>query len=115
MEGVVLSIRKDGTTYGAFEGMVTVFHSDFYSYTPSGSPYTSGGENIDGTVIMSSYDGVGRPTTFQEAKGHGIKNWDGNSGGDMVLYYPSKTTGEAPSGGNDRDVKYKLVNITSIA
>src|SRR5688572_13132321 len=77
MEGVLLTVRKNGTEYGALESMVTVAHSDFYSYVPPGSPYTSGRENIDGTIVMQTYGGFSRPTTFQEAKGHGIYRWNG--------------------------------------
>jgi hypothetical protein len=112
MEGALMIVRKDGSTYGQLEGMVTVSHLDFYSFTPLGSPLRDGGENIDGTVRMVSYGGYTRPTTFQEAKGHGAKAWDGNDfpGGDGVVYYPDKNMGEVPSHGNDRNVKYRLVD-----
>ncbi|AFH66135.1 hypothetical protein ACVNS2_36235 [Paenibacillus caseinilyticus] len=112
MEGAMMIVRKDGSAYGKFEGMVTVFHNDFYSYTPSGSPLTGAQETIDGTARLASYGGYSRPTTFQEAKGHGIKAWDGSdyAGTDVVVYYPSKDTAEVPSGGNDREVKYQLVD-----
>ncbi|HCT81495.1 MAG TPA: hypothetical protein DGT23_33970 [Micromonosporaceae bacterium] len=109
MEGVLLVVRKDGSEFGKFEAMVTVAHTDFYSYIPPGSPYTSGRENIDGTIVMQSYGGVSRPTTFQEAKGHGIYRWNGSDPGDAVVYYPTGT-GEVPSNGNDRFVGYRLVN-----
>lgn len=112
LEGVMIIVRKDGTTYGKLEGMVTVAHNDFYSYTPVGSPLTNGDEDIDGTIRMVTYDGVSRPTTFQEAKGHGIYNWSRSDfpGGDGVVYYPDRTTSEVPSNGNDRFVRYTLVN-----
>lgn len=112
MEGVVLTVRRDGSTYGSFEAMVSVAHSHFYSYKPSSSPYTSGRESIDGTVLMQSYNGFSRPTTWQESKGHGCKTWDGSNfgGGDGVVYFPD-VAGEAPSGGNDRFVPYRLVDI----
>ncbi|MGH3658303.1 MAG: hypothetical protein ACRDUA_16740, partial [Micromonosporaceae bacterium] len=113
MEGLVLTVRRDGSTYGRFEAMVTVAHTNFYSYTPSGSPYTGGRENIDGTVVMQSYGGHARPTTFQEAKGHGCYAWDGGGfpGGDGVVYYPDAGTAEVPSGGNDRSVRYRLTDV----
>lgn len=112
MEGAMMIIRKDGTALGKFEGMVTVFHTNFYSFTPSGSQLRTGQETIDGTVRLVSYGGDSRPTTFQEAKGHGVKAWDGSSfpGGDGIIYYPSTTTAEVPSSGNDRSVQYQLVN-----
>jgi hypothetical protein len=113
MEGVLLSVRKDGSTYGRLEGAVTVAHSDFYSYTPAGSPYTNGRENIDGTLRFETVAGTARPVTFQEAKGHGCYAWNGSAfpGGDGVVYYPSAGAGEVPSGGNDRSVGYRLVDI----
>ncbi|TCP61764.1 hypothetical protein [Baia soyae] len=111
-EGAMMIVRKDGTTHGKLEGMVTVYHNDFYSYTPAGSQLTDGKENIDGPIRMVDYGGVSRPTTYQDAKGHGIYNWNGKNfpGGDGVIYYPDRQTSEAPSSGNDRSVKYTLVN-----
>ena len=112
MEGVLLTVRRDGTPYGRLEAVVTVAHSDFYSFTPAGSPYTNGRETIDGPVLTQTFDGVAHPTTRQEAKGHGAKCWDGNGfpGGDGVVYYPTGT-GEVPAGGNDRSVGYRLVDV----
>ncbi len=109
MEGVLVVVRKDATEFGKFEAMVTVAHSDFYSYIPPGGTYTSGRESIDGTIVMQTYNGVARPTTFQEAKGHGIFRWNGSDPGDAVVYYPTGT-GEVPASGNDRFVGYRLVN-----
>jgi hypothetical protein len=116
MEGVMMVVRKDGSPYGNLEGMVTVSHLDFYSYTPVGSPLTSGNENIDGAVRMITTGDDTRPATFQEAKGHGLKAWDGADfpGGDGVVYYPDKYEGEVPSSGNDRSVKYRLVDTFAI-
>ncbi|MFC4100795.1 hypothetical protein [Paenibacillus xanthanilyticus] len=112
MEGLLLTVRKDGTDYGKLEAMVTVAHSDFYSYTPPGSAYTAGQETIDGAVVMANYGGFSRPTSFQEAKGHGLKAWNGGSfpGGDGIVYYPSAATAEVPSGGSDSSVQYRLVD-----
>ncbi|MGH3736925.1 MAG: hypothetical protein ACRDT6_15140 [Micromonosporaceae bacterium] len=113
MEGVLLTVRRNGTYYGKFEAMVTVFHRDFFSYVPSGSSYTSGRESVDGGVRMQYYAGYYRPTTFQEAKGHGCKAWNGSDfpGGDGVVYYPNSSTAEYPTSGNDRFVRYRLTNI----
>jgi hypothetical protein len=113
MEGVLLTVRKDGSTYGRFEAMVTVAHNDFYSYIPGYSTFTSGQEDIDGPVRLQSWDGSYHPTTFQEAKGHGAYAWNGSSfpGGDGVVYYPNRYSSEFPTSGNDRYVPYRLVNI----
>ncbi|GGS38611.1 MULTISPECIES: hypothetical protein [Actinokineospora] len=109
LEGTVLTVRRDGSQHGRLEAMVTVAHSDFYSYVPSGSTFTSGRENVDGALILRD----GRPTTRQEAKGHGLYAWNGAEfpGGDGVVYYPG--TAEVPSSGNDRSVGYRLVSVFS--
>jgi hypothetical protein len=111
MEGLLLTVRRDGSEFGRLEAMVTNAHGNFYSYTPPGSPYTNGRENIDGAVVMQDFGGVSRPTTRQEAKGHGCYAWNGGNfpGGDGVVYFPTGTP-EVPSGGNDRSVGYRLVD-----
>lgn len=112
MEGVLLTVRRDAG-FGVLEAMVTVAHSDFYSYVPAGSPYVGGRENVDGTLRLQSFGGVARPTTFQEAKGHGAFGWNGSTfpGGDGLVYFPSASVSEVPSSGNDRSVAYQLVDI----
>lgn len=113
MEGVLLTVRKNDSTFGALEAMVTVAHSEFLSYVAPGSPYTAGQQPVTGTIVMKSYGGYSRPATFQEAEGHGAHAWNGGDfgGGDGLVYYPSATTAEVPSGGNDRNVKYQLVDL----
>jgi hypothetical protein len=112
-EGVLLAVERDGSTYGALRGAVTVAHSDFFSYAPAGSTWTSGRESIDGTLrlVTSPHDGLTHPVTAQEAKGHGLKaHPQYDISGDGLVYYPS-TVAESPSSGDDRDVQYKLVDI----
>ncbi|MBD2213699.1 hypothetical protein H6G27_28100 [Nostoc linckia FACHB-104] len=117
LEGELAIVRKDGSTFGKLEGIVTAFHRDFYSYTPSGSSLRNGAENIDGTLTMSNYNGSLHQLTTQEAKGHGLKAWpyagnfEGASSEDGIIYYPSTTTSEVPASGNDRDVKYLLLDV----
>lgn len=112
MEGVLLTVRKDGSAFGRLEAMVTVAHDHFYSYVPAGSTFTAGRESIDGTLLMQDVGGAAHPTTFQEAKGHGVFRWTGaNPGGDGVVYFPSATTAEVPSGGNDQSVAYQLADV----
>ncbi len=112
MEGLLEVVAKDGSTYGVLRAAVTIAHTDFYSYLAPGSPYSSGQETVDGTLIMQSFGGSQHPATFQEAKGHGCYRWNGSGfpGGDGVVYYPSGTA-ERPSSGNDRSVGYRLVDI----
>jgi hypothetical protein len=117
LEGVLMAVRKDGSTYGRLEGMVTVFHTDFFSYTPPGSPFTGSSETIDGTVTFEVHNGISRARTAQEAKGHGLKAWpyianfNGSAGQDGVVYYPTQGAAEVPSSGNDRSVAYRLVDM----
>jgi hypothetical protein len=118
MEGVLTVVRKDGSALGRLEGAITVFHRDFFSYKAPGSPLTNGEETIDGTLSLQTVDGVARFNTAQEAKGHGLKAWpfagdfDGGSGQDGIVYVPSSSgAAESPSSGNDRDVRYKLVDF----
>ncbi|WP_035304852.1 hypothetical protein [Actinokineospora inagensis] len=111
MEGVLLTVRKDGSTYGALQAMVTVAHTDFYSYVPAGSPFTSGRETVDGQLQTQTYNGAAHPTAFAEAKGHGVyaKNADHAPDGDGVVYYPSGTA-EVPASGTDSFVGYALID-----
>lgn len=111
-EGVLLSVRRDGSQYGALQAAVTVAHEDFFSYVPAGGAWSSNVESVDGTLQMVSFDGATHPVTAQEAKGHGLKArpyYD--IVGDGVVYYPSLDTAEVPSGPDDRNVSYKLVDI----
>jgi hypothetical protein len=117
LEGALMAVRKSGSTYGALEGMITVFHKDFFSYTPAGSPFRSGAESIDGTLSFEAHNGINRVKTAQEAKGHGFKAWPfignftGASNQDGVVYYPTLGAPEYPTSGNDRYVPYRLVDM----
>jgi hypothetical protein len=112
-EGVLLSVERDGSTYGVLRAAVTVAHTDFYSFVPSGSSWTSGGESVDGSLQLVSYEGGAHPVTAQESKGHGLKArpYYDIQGGDGVVYYPSLSVAEVPGSANDRDVTYKLLDI----
>lgn len=117
LEGAIVAVRKDGSAYGKLEGMITVFHTDFYSFTPTGSPYTKGHETIDGKVSFEVDNGISRMKTVQEAKGHGLKAWpytsdfNGAPNQDGLVYYPTLGTPTTPTSGNDRHVYYRLVDI----
>ncbi len=121
MEGAMFLVRKTKDTYGKLEGAVTVYHHDFYSYTPSKSPLKNGKEDIDGKLHMVPHRGKARAKTVQEAQGHGLKAWPqlGMSGrnfkgGDGVIYYPSTASrqkADIPSNRNDRYVEYALIDF----
>ncbi len=116
LEGIVLTIEKDGTTFGQFLLMITVAHIDFFSYIdahdPNSSKITNGQETVDGDIQFTN----GIPIIYIEAKGHGIKGdnrWENNGfpGGDGIVYY-YKDIAEEPESGVDLDVGYDLINIT---
>ncbi|EYF01050.1 Hypothetical protein CAP_8763 [Chondromyces apiculatus DSM 436] len=110
-EGVLLVVGRDGSEYGQLLGSVTVAHKDFYSFLPSGSPFTGNHESVDGTLSFASFEGVNHPITAQEAKGHGLKAWPSyDIDGDGVKYFPSLTTAEEPASIYDNDVRYKLID-----
>lgn len=116
-EGVLLSIERDGSTYGSLRSAVTVAHTDLFSFVPAGSGWTSGRESVDGTLQLqaSPYDQYLHPVTAQETHGHGLKAWpyyniDNNGNGDGIVYYPS-TVAQTPRTGNDRNVQYNLIDI----
>jgi hypothetical protein len=111
-EGVMLAVRRNSTTFGQLQAAVTVAHTNFFSYVPAGSSWTSGGESVDGGLQLMTLSDGGHPVTAQQAKGHGLKaRPDYDIEGDGVVYFPSLTTAEVPSGPDDRQVSYKLVDI----
>ena len=112
-EGVMVAVQKDGSAHGVLRAAVTVAHSDFFSYTPTGSTWGAGAETVDGTLQLatSPYDGLAHPVTAQEAKGHGLKARPGyDIRGDGVIYYPAGRA-EVPEHPDDRDVSYRLVDV----
>lgn len=117
LEGALLLIRKDDTRYGQLEGMITVFHRDFFSFVPLDSAVIDGHEDIDGILSFQEHNGVDRVMTVQEAKGHGLQAWpytsdfDGAPDQDGVIYVPTMGEAETPASGNDRKVAYRLESI----
>ncbi|CAL2090677.1 hypothetical protein [Tenacibaculum sp. 190524A02b] len=113
LEGILTVVKKDNSNYGKTLGIITVFHSDFYSYKSNNSGLTSGSESIDGILTTENHNGIIRFKTSAEAKGHGIKAYSDQKpgGSDYVVYYPSKSNSDYPSNIYDRYVNYKLINI----
>ena len=111
-EGVMFAVRRDGSTFGQLQAAVTVAHTDFFSFVPSGGTWTSGGESVDGALQMMALADGTHPVTAQQAKGHGLKArpfYD--IVGDGVVYFPSLTTAGVPTNPDDRNVSYQLVDI----
>jgi len=71
LEGALFIVARPGSssssTYGTLQGMVTVFHHDFYSFTPQGGALRGGDQDIDGTIRWKESGGYKRPVTAQEA------------------------------------------------
>jgi hypothetical protein len=108
-EGVLLTVARDGTRFGALRAAVTVVHSNFYSYLPAGSTWSAGRESVDGELSFAPFAGELHPVTAQQAETHALKAWPyyriRRQG---VVYYPSLTESEVPSGPDDRQVMYQL-------
>ncbi|TGD82242.1 hypothetical protein [Hymenobacter wooponensis] len=112
LEGLLAVVKKDGSTYGNLQAIVTVAHSDFYSFVPAGSPLQANQEDIDGTLTLEQFNGGLHPITAQEAKGHGLKAYPYYKlNGDGIKYFPSATVAGTPVSADDRNVSYKLVDI----
>lgn len=108
-EGVLFAIARDGSRFGALRAAVTVVHSNFFSYVPTTSRWSSGRETVDGKLTLHPYAGELHPVTASQAETHAIKAWPYYSiRSEGIVYYPSLTTAEVPSGPNDRNVQYKL-------
>lgn len=108
-EGVLLTVARDGSRLGALRAAVTVVHADFYSYVPASSRYASGEEDVDGKLSQQLFDGALHPITAQQAETHALKAWPYYRITEQgVVYYPSLTTAQVPSGPNDRHVLYQL-------
>lgn len=108
-EGVLLTVARDGSRFGALRAAVTVVHSDFYSFVPAGSRWSAGRESVDGKLTLMPFQGELHPATAQQAETHALKAWPyyriQRQG---VVYYPSLTDAEVPSSPDDRQVMYRL-------
>ncbi len=89
LEGALVVIHKNGTTYGAFHLVETLAHDQWYQYT-NDSAVTTGLDNVDGGVLFRG----DRPKLFIQANGqspwngHGVHAYDGSGapGGDGIVY-----------------------------
>ncbi|MDH3494387.1 MAG: hypothetical protein OEM82_12605 [Acidobacteriota bacterium] len=118
-EGLILSIRKDGSEFGKLEMMETLAHNNVYSFTNE-RRILRGVHDIDGKIDI--YEDT-HPIVFIEAGGHGVlggshktslfdpekMEFKQNTG---VTYIAGDTAGY-PRSGNDRNVRYALRPIES--
>ena len=116
-EGLILTVRKDGSRMGKLEAMETLAHNNVYSHV--GDRAIRGGEhNVDGEIEL--VDGS-HPAVFIEAGGHGVYGSSGShsrysvaddhfSAGPGVTYV-YKGVAERPRHPDDRRVGYELLPI----
>lgn len=119
MEGAVEFVRKDGSTYGAFEGMVTVYHTTWRLYrNPSATYLTTGhaGPNTINVLRLETAMGESyqRPVTMQQAEGHGLVACEVPGCGVTtgVRYRPSLTDADSTTAtySSITDGRYKLID-----
>ncbi|MFN3324541.1 MAG: hypothetical protein ACK5AZ_13670 [Bryobacteraceae bacterium] len=67
-EGIILTVRKDGTQFGTLQAMETLAHNNIYTFTNDRS-LRNGAHTIDGGIEL--YEGS-HPAIFIESGGHGI-------------------------------------------
>lgn len=117
-EGVIVTVRKDGSEFGRLEIMETLAHNNVYTYT-NRRDLRSKLHNVDGPLDVYA---LTHPIVFLEAGGHGAlgggdrksfydsrgMKWKQNTG----LTYVYKGKAETPRGGGvDENVGYELLSI----
>ncbi|MDA1312285.1 MAG: hypothetical protein O2968_03020 [Acidobacteria bacterium] len=116
-EGMILTVAKDGSTFGKLQVMESLAHNNVYSYR-NDRAVKKGLHNIDGDVEL--YDNS-HPTVFIEAGGHGVYGAgegharyslrDNNFEVGTGVTYVYKGVAERPQHPDARDVGYQLLPI----
>jgi hypothetical protein len=117
-EAVVMMVRKDGSTFGVLEGLVTTYHEFRKSYTAAS--YIGKGPCNPETPPPIVFE-QGHPRTYQEPEGHGligctastacVKNDDG------IRYFPAGIAGVPPNvipDGQQVTVNYSLTDMAPL-
>jgi len=124
LEGMVMCVLKDGSTYGQLRLVQLQAHNDFYQYKAPGATGIENGEDgdtdsIDGTiqVVQDTH-----PVVYVEGGGHGIRDekkwtWYWPTSWPSVIYF-YKGEAEDPDDVADRDVNgrqvgYDLLSISA--
>lgn len=112
LEGVLLTIQRDGSAFGRFLMMTTIFHEETPSYRDI---HASPSSNVSGPFEGDVEFAGGHPIIYIQAKGHGItgdERWEdtGFPGGDGVVYSYDGVA-QQPPGGNATGVSYDLADI----
>jgi hypothetical protein len=109
MEGVLLTVQRDGSEFGQFLLMSTLAHDIVYTYSDFDMFPSAGATGFfDGDVQFAG----SHPLVYIEAKGHGIsgaERWEdfGFPGGDGVTYVYGNAA-EEPLSGSQSNVSYDL-------
>jgi hypothetical protein len=118
LEGIVMTVRKDGTLYGKLLVVETQAHWDFNKYYTPITSNVSGGNGLtvfDGNIGHFNsgiiIDDNSHPRVFVEAGGHGIKSADLGAGSSVKYYYKQKA--EDPDEVGYNSVGYDLLSIFS--
>jgi hypothetical protein len=116
-EGLILTIRKDGTPFGSLQVMETLAHNNVYSHVADSS-VRSGIHNIDGGIELYQES---HPVAFIESGGHGVygstsshsrfRLETGKFTGGTGVTYVYKGIAERPVHLDDREVGYELLSI----
>ncbi len=117
-EGLILTVRKDGSERGRLEAMETLAHNNIYSHVADGSGIRNGAHTIDGRIELVDNR---RPVVFIEAGGHGVYGSSGSHSRYVVgedrftagtgVTYIYKGLAERPRHPDDRRVGYDLLPI----
>jgi len=116
-EGLILTVRKDGSEFGKLEVMETLAHNNVYTFVAD-RRIRNGVHNIDGDI---EFHDNSHPLVFIESGGHGIygsasphakytlsRDEFANGTGMTFIY---KGVAERPRHANDRLVGYDLLPI----
>lgn len=116
-EGLILTVRKDGSAFGRLEAMETLAHNNVYSHTADPS-IQAGAHNIDGPIELVDES---HPAVFIEAGGHGVYGSSGPHSRYVVdtdtftaspgVTYLYTGLAERPEHPDDRRVGYELLPI----
>lgn len=120
LEGCIVVVTKDSSTYGSLLLMETQAHNHWYQYS-NNAAISDGSDDIDGSIIL---DGV-RPCIYLSANGigtdagHGVRAYDGSSanGGDGIVFRYLTGTATMPtdfSGSYTNFYDYQLVSMDTL-
>ncbi|MDX2268038.1 MAG: hypothetical protein NW208_08020 [Bryobacter sp.] len=116
-EGIVLTVKKDGSEFGRLEVMETLAHNNVYTYT-NRRDLRKGLHNVDGPLVLVEES---HPVVFLEAGGHGAlgggdrkSTYDAEKGewkADTGVTYFYRGVAEMPKSSLAQQVGYELLPI----